>query len=69
MYFNKDIFFDKYRKMTAEEDEYIKVIREKHSIQEQAKIFYETVLLKKTEMKNLKKEIENVLKYKISYKI
>ena len=46
--------------MNTEEDEYIKVIREKYTIQEQAKIFYETVLLKKTEMKNLKKEIENV---------
>ena len=47
--------------MMEEEDESIRVIREKWSIPEQAKHFYEIVLMKKSEIKGVKRELENVI--------
>ena len=49
-----------FRKMYEEEDEYMRMIRDKYPIEEQAKTFYQQVLIKKSEILELKKEKENV---------
>lgn len=46
--------------MAEDEDDYIKSLREKYPFQEQAKQFYEMVLLKKVDIKELRKEMESV---------
>lgn len=46
--------------MHDEEDEFIRMIRDKYPMEEQAKNFYQQVLIKKSEIRELKKEMENV---------
>lgn len=49
--------------MNEEEDEFIRMIRDKYPMEEQAKNFYQQVLIKKSEIRELKKEMENVIFY------
>ena len=46
--------------MNEQDDEMLKTYREKYPFQEQAKLFYESVLLKKVEISNCKSQIEAV---------
>lgn len=48
--------------MYEEEDDYIRMIKDKFSIDEQAKNLYQLVLIKKSEIRELKRESENVKK-------
>lgn len=46
--------------MQEQDDDSLRIYREKYPFQEQAKMFYQLVLLKKVEVKNFKEQIETV---------
>lgn len=48
--------------MTEEENDHIRYIKENLGLQEQATSFFQMNLIKNVEIKDLKKEIENVTK-------
>lgn len=56
--------------MQEQEDDSLRKFREKYPLQEQAKFFYQQVLIKKVEVKNFKDQIETVyfLYKKFNYK-
>ena len=47
--------------MTEEENDHIRYIKENFGLQEQANNFFQMTLIKNVEIKDLKKEIENVI--------
>ena len=49
-----------FRKMTEEENDHIRYIKDNCGLQEQANNFFQMTLIKNVEIKDLKKEIENV---------
>ena len=47
--------------MTEEENDHIRYIKDNCGLQEQANNFFQMTLIKNVEIKDLKKEIENVI--------